>query len=108
MPARWAACCRRSQRKRCLQNGFDDDTAGYLKAAEAVQTIADDLGDKPFILGDEPRTADCGVWANLLHGVATLSESPIRSAIRQQPGLVSYIHRLAERAGFPLSPGRIA
>ena len=66
---------------------------------ELWERIADELGDQPFILGERPRTADCGVCANLLHGVATLAESPIRSAIRQQPRLISYIERVVEQAG---------
>ena len=98
---------RNAQRKRCLENGFVDDAAGYLRAAEAVQTIASELGDQPYILGDEPHTADCALWATLLQGATTLAPSPIRSAIRQQPGLLGYIERLGEHAGLALAPGRL-
>ena len=79
----------------------------FPKATAAAEAATPGLSALHSAVSERPRTADCGVCANLLHGVATLAESPIRSAIRQQPRLISYIERVVEQAGLPLAAGRI-
>ncbi len=92
---------RSSQVKRCRENGFAD-ASGYTKSVAAIEKIAAALGDKPFVLGDEPRVADCDVWANLLQAGATLADSPVRKAVRQDDKLVAYLQRLAKRADLTI------
>ena len=92
---------RRSQIKRCAENGFAsrDD---YGKAVTAIRRIGDALGDKPFILGEQIRTADFGIWGNLLHAAYTPSENPVRHAVQSEPALMAYLARVAERARLKL------
>ena len=88
---------RRSQIKRCRENGFADDS-GYPEAVELVHRLSAQLGDKPFMFGDEPRTADCGLWGTLVHAAHTRAANPVRELVRGDANLMAYLDRMAARA----------
>lgn len=88
---------RRSQVKLCRHNGFAT-AADYAKGTDAVSAISAALGDKPFLLGDAPRTADCAVWGQVLQCAWSANPSPPREAIRGDARLMAWLRRLAERA----------
>ncbi len=92
---------RRSQVKLCAENGFDSDGA-YSKAIAVTGRIGEALGDQDFMLGDRPRTPDCGVWANLMQVAWTVVPSPARAAVRDHAELMDYIRRVAARADMTL------
>lgn len=95
---------RKGQIKACAANGFEDPQAGYRRAEECAERVAQFLSDKPFLLGEEPRVADCAVWANAMHNAYTPSDNPARAAVRSHANLMSYIERVAERAELQLPP----
>jgi glutathione S-transferase len=80
----------------------DDPKAGYARAEETAERVAGALGDKPFLLGEEPRVADCAVWANAMPNAYTPSANPARKAVRSHANVMSYIQRVAERARLTL------
>lgn len=94
---------RSSQVKKCRENDFPD-AGSYPRAESAADEIAEQLGDKPFLFGDDPRIADCSVWANLLQNAYTPSANPARDAVRGSSKLVDYIERFAKRAELKLPP----
>ncbi|EPY20351.1 hypothetical protein STCU_09035 [Strigomonas culicis] len=72
----------------------------FLRDCEAVEQ---QIGDKPFLFGDEPTSYDCALYAlliPLLNMKSYAEVSDIYRAVAQSPILVEYLHRLTERA-FP-------
>ncbi len=74
---------------------------GRRTRAEASQLIADDwaaiaalLGDRPYLLGDRPRTVDCTVYAFLEGILGFPVESTHRAAVAGHANLVAYRQRL--------------
>lgn len=99
-----AKMIRRSQKKRCRENGFDRRES-YANAIQAIKRLSSALGDRSFFLRDDaPNVADCAVWANLLHIAFTRAESPARMAVRNDRRLREYIDRVAEVAAYKLPP----
>lgn len=94
---------RKSQIKKCAEHGFAS-AASYAAGIEAASTLSNEIGDKPFLLGDEPRIADCAVWANVMQTAYTLSPNPPRDAVRNDPILMGYIQRMADRANLEMPP----
>ncbi len=92
---------RRAEKKLCARNGFENRD-GYESALDAIQRIRDALGDNPYILGDKLRTADCSIWANILHTAYTKADNPARHAVRGDEVLMAYAHRLADKFGWKL------
>ena len=92
---------RRSQVKLCAANGFASPSA-YAAGVEAATTLSQEIRDKPFLLGDTPRTADCAVWAVVMQTAFTLASNPPREAVRNDPVLMGYIERVADCAHLTL------
>lgn len=92
---------RRIQIKRCATNGFAN-RADYAKAIGAIGGLSDALGDNLFMLGDDIQTADCGVWANLVHAAFSPTDNPARHAVRSDARLVAYLKRVGAIADWEL------
>jgi glutathione S-transferase len=61
------------------------------------QACADILGDKPYLLGDEPHVCDTSLYA-FLEGVLRFpNETPVKAAIAKNPRLVAYRDRIRAR-----------
>ena len=69
-------------------------------AARGVAAIADQLGDKPFLMGPAPCGADATVFAWVLGILCPRFETPIRDAAEQRANLVAYRDR-GLRQWFP-------
>ncbi|EPY27830.1 hypothetical protein STCU_05508 [Strigomonas culicis] len=72
----------------------------FLRDCEAVEQ---QIGDKPFLFGDEPTSYDCAVYALFVPFINMKSYAEVSEAymaVAQSPILVEYLHRLTERA-FP-------
>ena len=93
---------RKGQTKACEANGFADPLAGYARAEKAAARVSEFLGEKPFMLGDQPHVADCAVWANTMHNAFTRSENPARAAVRSHANLMDYMARVASLAQLEL------
>jgi glutathione S-transferase len=82
---------------------------GRRTRAEVGQMIADDwaaiatlLGDRPYLLGDRPRTVDCTVYAFLEGILGFPVDSSHRTAVAAHPNLIAYRQRL--RGGYWSEP----
>lgn len=96
-----APIIRHLQVKKCLAHGVGGEH-GYGKVEDAIRQLGEALGEKPYMLGDSARTADCAVWANLVGCAATTVDSPVRRAAREHAPLMAYVARLAQDAKFDL------
>jgi glutathione S-transferase len=66
---------------------------GRKAFAEVAQVIANGLGDKPFLLGDQFSAADVMLGA-------TLVWAQMMGLLSERPGLSDYAARLASRPAF--------
>jgi len=62
-------------------------------AARGIAAIADQLGDKPFLMGPAPCGADATAFAWVLSILCPRFETPIRDAAEQRANLVAYRDR---------------
>lgn len=71
------------------------ETAALMR--RAIQSLADVLGDKPFLMGEVPCGADAGAWAFTTGMLCPLFESPIRRLAESFSNLVAYRDRGLKR-----------
>jgi len=55
------------------------------------------LGDRPFLLGDAPRTADCTLYAFLEAILGFPVDSPLKAQVASHKNLVAYRERIRDR-----------
>lgn len=67
-----------------------------LGAAD-FDACAELLGDRPFLLGDRPRTADCALYAFLEALLGFPVDSPLKARAASHANLVAYRKRIRER-----------
>jgi glutathione S-transferase len=67
-----------------------------LGAAD-FDAVAELLGDRPFLLGDKPRTADCTLYAFLEAIVGFPLDSPLKARAMSHGNLVAYRDRIRAR-----------
>jgi len=63
-------------------------------AAKGIASIADILGDKPYLMGERPCGADATLFAFAMGALCPLFESPIRTAAESHANLVAYVERM--------------
>jgi glutathione S-transferase len=66
-------------------------------ARQAVGAIAAILGERGYLMRDEPCWADATVGAFMVAGLSPVFESPLRGVIEGHPNLVAYAGRIRER-----------
>ena len=66
-------------------------------AREDLKVIAAQLGQQPFLFGDEPKSADAAIGPQLLTLAADPISSPLTEAIHEQKELFTYARRVSER-----------
>jgi glutathione S-transferase len=71
---------------------------------EDICTVAALLGDKPFLLGEQPSSFDATVYAFLASILSFPVDSPFRSFVREQQNLVRYVERFHQRFFGDWSP----
>lgn len=74
----------------------DPATVGDL-ARRSLAALSEQLGDKPFLFGEEMTGTDASAFASLTAALATQFESPLRMAAESFPNLVAYRDRLMAR-----------
>jgi glutathione S-transferase len=70
----------------------------YAMGAADIDAVAAELGEKPFLLGSEPTSADAAVYpviAGIL--VPPQFESPAKEAVKRHANLVAYAERMRAR-----------
>ncbi len=72
------------------------DEAMAMGAADFA-ALAELLGDKPFFLGDQPRTVDCTLYAFIEGVLAFPIDSAFKASVGSHKNLVAYRKRIRER-----------
>jgi glutathione S-transferase len=65
--------------------------------ARDLESCSEILGDKPFLLGDRPRTVDCTLYAFLEMLLGFPVDSPLKARATARANLVAYRTRIRER-----------
>lgn len=94
-----ARAARREVLAQLHAQGMGRHTAAQVGAigVECLTALADYLGDKPFMLGAEPRTLDATVFAVVHCLLLAPFESPLTDCLRARPNLVAYHDRVVAR-----------
>jgi glutathione S-transferase len=90
---------RRSIRKKLGGQGTGRHTLDEAIAigARDFDACAELLADRPFLFGDQPRTADCTLYAFLEATLGFPVENPLKARIASHANLVDYRKRIRDR-----------
>jgi len=90
---------RRGMRKKLHEQGTGRHTEAEIMAMGAADLAAcsEILGDKPFLFGDAPRTADCTLFAVLVATLAFPLDTKLKQAIQSHANLVAFHDRVRAR-----------
>ena len=67
-------------------------------ANDDLSAIATLLGEKPYLLGDEPTSYDCCVYAFLVGLTSFPADNPVKRHLASLPTLQAYVDRFHQRA----------
>jgi glutathione S-transferase len=67
---------------------------------EDVDALSDFLRDKPYFLGEEPRTLDASVYSTIRHIIDVPFDWPGKPYTRSKANLVAYADRMRSRFGI--------
>jgi glutathione S-transferase len=86
-------------RKQLYARGLARHTPDIIEAKGRadIDGLAAFLGDKPFLLGQQPRTADAAVFGLLAPMVYWPMQTPVASYAKSVNNIVSYCTRMRER-----------
>ena len=68
-----------------------------LLAARTLEALDIFIGDKPYLMGDEPCGADAFIFAALAGTMTPFFDTPVRDAAIGYPRLVAYVSRMMDR-----------
>ncbi|RVU42579.1 hypothetical protein EA187_15435 [Lujinxingia sediminis] len=102
-----AEVVRLQQVRRAARGPMRHPSRGYRMACDAIDRTEALLASHPYLGGERPSTADCSIWAHLIHTAATPNDSPTRRTLRRSKPLLDWLARLSADAGWPLDPGLI-
>lgn len=71
----------------------------YARAREDVDALADQLGDRPFLMGYAPRSIDAGVASILRHIIEAPFVFDTKDYAAAKPNLTAYLVRMKEKFG---------
>jgi glutathione S-transferase len=93
------AMIRRSVRKALHAQGMGRYSEAEMEriAIRDIDAIAAQLGDKPWLMGAEPCSADASVHATIAGLLCPVFETPLRTAAEKHANLVAYSKRGMER-----------
>jgi glutathione S-transferase len=101
LPLRWILppLARRGLRAEMRGHGMGRHDVDQIHAigCRDVDALADWLGDKPYMLGDQPRSLDASAHAFLANLLWAPVESPIRRRAQARPALEAYCQRMKAR-----------
>lgn len=89
------AMVRRTVRRSLHLQGTGRHTPAEIAriAAHGIDAIATKLGDKPWLMGDEPCGADASVLSTIVSILCPAFETPLRDATERHANLVAYRDR---------------
>lgn len=99
LPDEIAETIRSQQRDRLMGHGIGAHAPAEIHAiAEAdIDALSDILGERPFLFGDRPASADCTAFA-FMHGLlGEQIDGSLRRSVLRQPNLVAYEKRMRQR-----------
>ncbi len=90
---------RRSARKSLHSQGTGRHSHADIVAMAAAdyEAVSQILGDRPFLLGESPRTVDATVYAFVEGVLRPPLDTEVRRAVRAKANLVSYAERMRAR-----------
>ena len=90
---------RRAQNKKLLAQGTSRHTRDEVMAMGTgdIDAIAELLGDKPFMLGDKPRSVDCTLFAFMEAVLPFPVDNPVKQRTTGHANLVAFRTRVRER-----------
>ena len=99
MPGFVIPLVRRDQLKKLHHQGTGRHTMEEITAMGAADfdATAELLGDRPFLLGDRPRTVDCTLYAFLEAVLGFPIDSGLKKHASSHANLVAYRQRFRER-----------
>ena len=68
-----------------------------LLAARTLEALDIFIGDKPYLMGDEPCGADAFIFAALAGTMTPFFDTPVRDEAIRRPRLVAYVSRMMDR-----------
>lgn len=69
----------------------------YARIEEDLKAVADYLGNKPYMMGDEPTTLDATVYGFISNFHRAAMKTPITDIVARYPTLVAYSDRMTQR-----------
>jgi len=79
----------------------------YLAARECYQALSTKLGEKPYLLGDSPSSADAVVYGHLaVHYYSVLPNNKLKIIMSSFPNLVRYVEAIRETYFASWSPAK--
>ena len=66
-------------------------------AAKDIESLANILGEKPYLMGDQPTGIDAAGYAFAAGSLCPLFETPVRAAAEAHANLVAYSKRMREQ-----------
>jgi glutathione S-transferase len=100
LPALFRPLVRRIVRRRMMKTLHLQGTSRYTKAeverisCRDVDAIAAVLGDKPFLMGEQPCIADASVFGILANLLVPIFETEVRQRIESHQNLVRYVNAM--------------
>lgn len=93
---------RRMNAKRLHGHGIGRHTRSTIAelAFHDVEALAAIIGDKPFLMGDEPCAADASVFGIVTSILTPPLESPLRASMQQHANLIAYRDRITKKFFF--------
>ncbi len=90
---------RRGQVQKLHEQGTGRHTTEEVMAIGAadLDAVAELLGDRPFLLGDAPRTVDCTLYAFVEATLGFPVDTPLRQRALARANLVAYRQRIRDR-----------
>lgn len=74
--------------------------AVYERARQDIEAISNFLGDRPFFMGDKPRSVDANMTALLKHIMYVPFKFPTKDLALSTKNLVDYVHRVDSQFGL--------
>jgi len=99
----------RMNRRRLIGHGLGRHSRTEIDglAAKDIDALADLLGDKPFLMGDQPAGVDAAVYGMVTAILTPPLDIALRRRMAEKPNLVAYRDRLTRQFFPELSPALV-
>ena len=72
----------------------------YERARQDIEALSDNLGDRPYFMGDKPRSIDANVTSLLKHIMYVPFRFPTKDQALSKKNLVDYVRRVDSQFGL--------